>query len=70
MVLLGSVAKTHPDRAAFGAGAILASSAFFFTLGYGASLLAPLFGRPTACRVLVAVVGVVMWAIAVALIAG
>lgn len=70
MVLLGSVANTHPDRAAFGAGAVLASFTFFFTLGYGARLLAPLFSRPTAWRVLDAVVGVVMCAIAVALIAG
>ena len=70
MVLLGSVASTHPDRAAFGAGAVLASFTFFFTLGYGARLLAPLFARPAAWRVLDAAVGVVMWAIAAALIAG
>lgn len=70
MVLLGSITSTHPDRAAFGAGAVLASFTFFFALGYGARLLAPLFARPAAWRVLDALVGAVMWAIAAALVAG
>ena len=70
MVLLGSVASTHPHRAAFGAGAVLASFTFFFALGYGARLLAPLFARPVAWRVLDATVGILMWTLAAALIAG
>jgi L-lysine exporter family protein LysE/ArgO len=36
VVLLGSVSAQYDDRLAFAAGAILASFAFFFALGYGA----------------------------------
>lgn len=70
VVLLGSVSAQYPDRLAFGGGAVLASFLFFFTLGYGARLLDPLFRRPVAWRVLDALVGVIMWAIAVRLILG
>jgi L-lysine exporter family protein LysE/ArgO len=45
-----------------------ASFCFFFTLGYGARLLAPLFARPVAWRVLDAVIAVVMAAIAIKLL--
>jgi L-lysine exporter family protein LysE/ArgO len=48
---------------------VLASFTFFFSLGYGARGLAPLFARPGAWRVLDAGVGLVMLAIAVKLIA-
>jgi L-lysine exporter family protein LysE/ArgO len=69
LVLIGSVSTEYPaQEAVFGAGAVLASFVFFFSLGYGARLLAPLFGRPAAWRVLDAGVGVVMWAIAAGLI--
>jgi L-lysine exporter family protein LysE/ArgO len=65
VVLLGSVAASQEGpRALFGAGAVTASFAFFFTLGYGAGLLRPLFARPAAWRALDAGVGLVMWAIA------
>ncbi|MCC7321529.1 MAG: amino acid transporter [Rubellimicrobium sp.] len=65
VVLIGSVARGWPGRElAFGIGAASASFAFFFALGYGARLLAPLFARPNAWRVLDAGIGVVMWAIA------
>ncbi len=57
-------------RWAFGAGAVTASFCFFFGLGYGARLLRPLFARPVAWRVLEAVVGVTMWAIAAGLVLG
>ncbi len=70
VVLLGSVAAASPDRWAFGAGAMTASFAFFFALGYGARMLAPLFERPVAWRVLDAVVGVVMWGLALMLVLG
>ncbi len=45
-----------------------ASAVFFFTLGYGARLLRPVFRRPVAWRVLDACVGAVMWTIAAGLI--
>lgn len=69
VVLLGSIAAQFPgQRLEFGAGAVTASFTFFFALGYGARLLAPLFARPGAWRVLDAVIGCIMWAIAAGLI--
>ena len=71
LVLLGSVAAGHDgSRTAFGAGAISASFVFFFTLGYGARLLAPFFARPSAWRFLDFGVGFLMWGIALALVLG
>ncbi len=67
VVLLGSVSAGY-DALPFGAGAVAASFAFFFSLGYGAGLLRPLFARPSAWRVLEAGVGVTMWAIAAGLV--
>lgn len=71
VVLLGSVSAQYPGRAlAFGAGAVTASFAFFFALGYGARLLAPLFARPRAWRILDAFVGCLMWSLAFGLARG
>lgn len=71
LVLLGSVADTHGDnRWWFGAGAIAASFSWFSALGYGARLLQPVFARPTAWRVLDALIAVVMAAIALTLVHG
>ena len=69
VVLLGSVSAQYEAKMAFGAGAVIASFTFFFSLGYGARVLAPFFARPGAWRVLDAGVGLVMLAIAVKLIA-
>jgi L-lysine exporter family protein LysE/ArgO len=69
VVLLGSVASTHGEwRWAFGAGAGLGSILWFSALGFGARLLAPLFARPLAWRVLDALIAVVMLALAVMLV--
>lgn len=68
LVLVGSVAAGYEDRLTFGAGAVTASFVFFFGLGYGARLLAPIFVRPAAWRILDAGVGTLMWALAAALI--
>jgi len=71
VVLLGSVSTQYTGQnLAFGTGAATASFLFFFSLGYGARVLRPVFARPVAWRVLEAVVGVTMWAIAVGLIIG
>jgi L-lysine exporter family protein LysE/ArgO len=70
VVLLGAVAAQYEDRLGFALGAMTASFAFFFTLGYGARWLAPLFARPQAWRVLDAGVGVLMWMIAASLLRG
>ena len=51
------------SRPLFVAGATSASFAWFAALGYGARLLAPLFARPAAWRVLDALVGAVMLAL-------
>lgn len=68
VVLIGSISAQYPDRLAFGAGAVLASFAFFFALGYGARLLAPLFARPASWRILDAVIALTMWGIAAKLL--
>jgi L-lysine exporter family protein LysE/ArgO len=68
VVLIGSVSAQYPDRLSFGLGAVTSSFVFFFSLGYGARLLAPLFARPRAWQVLDVLIGVVMWAIAAKLI--
>lgn len=70
VVLLGSVSAKFTEKQAFAAGAMSGSFLFFFGLGYGARLLAPVFARPSAWRVLDAGVGLVMWAIAATLILG
>jgi L-lysine exporter family protein LysE/ArgO len=68
VVLLGSVASTHGEaRWAFGAGAGLGSILWFSALGFGARLLAPLFARPIAWRVLDAIIAVVMIGLALSL---
>ena len=68
VMLLGSVSTRYAGRAAFAAGAITSSFLFFFSLGYGARLLRPLFANPKAWRVLDAIIGVTMLALAVKLV--
>jgi L-lysine exporter family protein LysE/ArgO len=71
VLLLGSVAASHGDlRWWFGLGATTASLVWFTALGFGARLVAPLFARPGAWRVLDGAIAVVMLAIAVGLLAG
>ncbi len=72
VVLLGSVAAQHPaaERLAFALGAMSASAAWFAGLGYGARLLAPLFAKPRAWRVLDVAIGAIMWWIAASLVWG
>lgn len=68
VVLLGSISSQYPEPMIFGAGAMIASFTFFFSLGYGASLLAPVFARPRAWQVLDVLIGLTMWAIAAKLL--
>ena len=70
VVLLGAVANQHPYRWLFGAGAALASAAWFTALGAGAGRLAPLLRPgPAAWRVLDLLgFAALMTAIAVALL--
>jgi L-lysine exporter family protein LysE/ArgO len=70
VVLLGSISSQQPDglRWVFGAGALLASFVWFFSLGFGARLLAPLFAKPIAWKLLDGAIALVMWAIAASLL--
>lgn len=70
VVLLGSIGGQFAGaaRAAFGLGAVTASTVWFFGLAYGAARLGPLFRRPVAWRVLDVLIGVVMWSIAASLV--
>ena len=70
VVLIGAVSARHSGEAAafFGLGAACASVVWFYGLGYGARLLAPLFARPVAWRILDAAIAVVMWTIAARLL--
>lgn len=70
VVIVGGIAGTLSPTAKvlFLCGAVAASALWFFALGFGARLLLPLFRRPLTWRVLDAVIGVVMWAIAFSLL--
>jgi L-lysine exporter family protein LysE/ArgO len=70
VLLIGSVGVQQPAplRPAFLAGVWTASFGWFASLGFGSRLLAPLFARPIAWRLLDALVAAVMWSIALALL--
>ena len=68
VVLLGAISAQYPSQLAFAIGAMTASFVFFFSLGYGARLLAPLFARPRSWQILDCLIGAVMWAIALKLL--
>lgn len=68
VVLLGSVSTRYGDRMAFALGAMTSSFLFFFSLGYGARLLRPLFANPKAWRILDVVIGVSMLTLAAKLV--
>lgn len=70
VVLLGSISTQFEDthRPWFGAGAVLASFIWFFSLSFGARLLAPIFSRPAAWRYLDRFIWLTMWSIAAAII--
>lgn len=65
VLLIGSVSTQFPgERGIFAAGAMLSSFVFFFSLGYAAAWLRPIFAKPISWRVLEVVVGLMMWVIA------
>jgi L-lysine exporter family protein LysE/ArgO len=71
VVLLGSISTRYPNnRLEFAIGASIASFIFFYTLGYGAKLLAPIFKKPIAWKVLDFLIGCVMWIITFSLLRG
>lgn len=70
VVLLGSIGAQFPasERLFFALGAMLSSFIWFFTVGYGARYLAPLFQKPVAWKVLDFLIGCIMWGIALSLL--
>ena len=68
--LVGAVSTQFEgwNRAAFGTGAVLASFVFFFSLGYGARLLAPVMASAAAWRRLDVGIALTMWALALKLL--
>jgi L-lysine exporter family protein LysE/ArgO len=78
VLLIGSIAATHDTltdtavdgRWLFGAGAALASLAWFSGLGFGARVLAPVFVRPRAWQALEVVIAATMILIAAKLALG
>lgn len=71
VILLGSISSQFPGKeASFGAGAVSASVLFFFSLGYGARWLRPIFASPQAWRILEGVIAVTMLLIAITLLTG
>ncbi len=68
VMLIGALSAQYDSRLAFGAGAVTGSFTFFFSLGYGARLLLPIFANPRAWQVLDALIAATMWAIALGLI--
>jgi L-lysine exporter family protein LysE/ArgO len=71
VLLLGSLSTQFEGsgRVAYGIGAVLSSFVWFAALGYGARLLQPFFARPAAWRVLDILIGGVMAALSVSLLA-
>lgn len=71
VVMLGGLSARHDldGRIAFWVGGAVASAIFFYSLGYGARWLSPLFARPSAWRVFDVLVGLIMWGIAASLLA-
>ena len=69
VVLIGSISTQFAEgKELFAAGAMLASFTFFFSLGFGARLLKPLFARPLTWRILDIAIGLIMWTTAARLL--
>lgn len=62
VVLLGAIGGQQPGDGKywFALGAVLNATIWFAALGFGARLLAPLFARPVAWRVMDTLIGVIM----------
>jgi len=70
VILIGSISvqELPADRPIFGLGAALASFVWFFCLALGGQWMQRWFQSPIAWRILDAVVGVIMWTLAVSLV--
>ncbi|CAB1211100.1 LysE/ArgO family amino acid transporter [Acinetobacter bouvetii] len=69
VILLGSISVHFSEfKIYFALGAMLASVVFFFSLGYAARYLLPVFKSSRAWQILDAIIGLIMWGIALALL--
>ena len=70
VVLVGGISSRYigQEKTAFAAGAMAASFVWFFSLGYGARLLQPVFAKPRAWQILDLIIAIVMTLIAISLV--
>ena len=69
VLLIGSISVQFIDQIyLFAVGTIFASWIFFFSLGYGARILQPLFNKAISWKILDILVGTTMWGIAISLL--
>ncbi len=70
VVLLGGLSASYGETGKFwfGYGAVTASFVWFFSLAYGARLLAPVFQKPIAWKIFDIIIGITMWGIGLSLI--
>ncbi|SES77877.1 LysE/ArgO family amino acid transporter [Thorsellia anophelis] len=69
VILLGSIAAQFGQYAwLFGLGACIASFSFFFSLGYGARFLRPLFEKKRSWQILDLIIGIMMLMISINLL--
>ncbi len=65
VMLLGTISTRFPGyEVSFAAGAATGSFLFFFSLGYGATWLRPIFAKPASWRILETLITFTMWMIA------
>jgi L-lysine exporter family protein LysE/ArgO len=72
VILLGSLASQRGEqgRWVFGAGAAAGSFVWFFSLGFGARFLEPVFQKPVAWRVLDSLIALTMFGLGISLLVG
>ena len=68
--LIGSISTKFESTAAlyFAIGAVTASWLFFFSLGFGARFLLPVFQNQRSWQILDFIIALVMWGIAISLL--
>ena len=65
VLLIGGISVQYkPNQYDYAVGALIASFAWFLTLGFGARLLTPLFAKARTWVVLEVLIGLLMWSIA------
>ena len=64
VILLGSISTQYAaTKMYFAFGAMTASFVFFFSLGFGARLLQPIFQQAKAWKILDVIIALIMWSI-------